>query len=174
MRNSHIVTGLLFILVCVTTGLILAWLHGRPDRASSPSLAQVTHNGTAQVEPMPAAGTDEPDMGGNVTLNEPELSQGYPSDDTTTAGSTSEAVTVEDAQHRRYAVTINEHGAVLRSEAMTIFLGASCDASSNSGLSGEWRWANGGFIVHLGTKDVGFPRQDPPMPEGANIEACAM
>lgn len=61
-----------------------------------------------------------------------------------------------------YKVSQNKHGVVLKSPALTLYLGKTCDADSSKYGKGKWSWANGGVSVTLKQKTIGFPRQDSP------------
>ncbi|WP_417769571.1 hypothetical protein [Stappia sp.] len=52
----------------------------------------------------------------------------------------------------------------------TIYLGKSCDASSEFFGTGTWGWANGGFIVDFPTGTVRFPRQEIDVPNGMHCQ----
>ncbi|MBO6603845.1 hypothetical protein [Rhodophyticola sp.] len=58
-----------------------------------------------------------------------------------------------------YRVDYNQHGAVLTGGGETIYLGRTCDALSGDQL-GAWAWANGGFVIELPGRALGFPRQE--------------
>lgn len=62
----------------------------------------------------------------------------------------------------RYLITLNENGAVLKSENDVLYLGNSCDAMSPRHGRGTWGWANGGWRVEFSDSTIGFPRKDPP------------
>jgi hypothetical protein len=59
----------------------------------------------------------------------------------------------------QWAVTVNDHGAVLRSGRQVIYLGHSCDARSPTLGRGTWDYANGGFRILIGRRNLGFARQ---------------
>ncbi len=58
-----------------------------------------------------------------------------------------------------YAVAVNSHGAVLRSDHHVIYLGHGCDARSPQFGRGRWDYANGGFRILIGRRNIGFARQ---------------
>ena len=61
---------------------------------------------------------------------------------------------------RRFSVEYNQHGAVLTSGDLKIYLGNSCDAYSPYYGHGSWGWANGGVAIYFPSKTIGFPRQE--------------
>ena len=61
-----------------------------------------------------------------------------------------------------YTMKKNQHGVVLKSKKATLYLGKSCDAYSPQFGKGTWSWANGGVLVELEKKKIGFPRQESP------------
>ena len=67
-----------------------------------------------------------------------------------------------DGSGVEYIMTKNKNGVVLKSRIATIYLGKNCDAYSPQYGKGTWGWANGGVIVELEKKRIGFPRQDSP------------
>lgn len=76
--------------------------------------------------------------------------------------SSSGSSVMTDSYNNRYAVTINQHGAQLKSSDTTIFLGNGCDAYSPQYGTGTWGWANGGVTADLNNGTISFPRQDSP------------
>ena len=50
----------------------------------------------------------------------------------------------------------------------TLFLGPGCEAFAEPWGFGTWGQANGGFLVTLPGREVGFPRQELPMPSGTD------
>ena len=71
-----------------------------------------------------------------------------------------------DGDGNTYSVSANDDGKVLESASRTLYLGASCDASSPGATDGTWGWANGGVSVTLGDESIGFPRQESPFEDG--------
>ena len=86
---------------------------------------------------------------------------------------------VISSEGHSYTVTCTDNGFVLTSDyptariiengvksfvikgVETIFLGKSCDASSESFGAGSWGAANGGFAIAFDRKRIAFPRQAP-------------
>lgn len=77
-----------------------------------------------------------------------------------------------------YVLTLSTDGAVLTSLTPvlrvgergasldgtdTLYLGRSCDALAPGEGTGTWGQANGGFLVTLPSRSVGFPRQELPL-----------
>ena len=67
-----------------------------------------------------------------------------------------------DSNGVTYKVSQNKHGIMLKSPALTLYLGKTCDADSSKYGKGKWGWANGGVLVTLKQKTIGFPRQESP------------
>jgi hypothetical protein len=65
-----------------------------------------------------------------------------------------------DGHGNTYAATFNPHGAVLKSNTATLYLGRACDAYSPQHGKGTWGWANGGILVTFESTTIGFPRQE--------------
>lgn len=61
-----------------------------------------------------------------------------------------------------YKVRATEDGVYLESTDATILLGNDCSASSPQYGPGTWSWANGGVLVKLEKKTVGFARHESP------------
>ena len=61
--------------------------------------------------------------------------------------------------NRQFDVEYNQHGAVLSSEKLKIYLGRSCDAYSSVYGYGHWGQANGGMLLFFPNRTLGFPRQ---------------
>lgn len=61
--------------------------------------------------------------------------------------------------NRQFDVEYNQHGAVLSSEKLKIYLGRSCDAYSSVYGYGHWGQANGGMLIFFPNRTLGFPRQ---------------
>lgn len=60
----------------------------------------------------------------------------------------------------RFRVVYNKHGAILKSNSFTIYLGKSCDVSSAE--FGVGRWKDGrhmGFSIQFNNSEIVFPRQ---------------
>lgn len=68
----------------------------------------------------------------------------------------------------QFDVEYNQHGAVLSSEKLKIYLGQSCDAYSSIYGYGHWGQANGGMIISFPDRTLGFPRQ------GLYIRNCSI
>jgi hypothetical protein len=66
---------------------------------------------------------------------------------------------LRSSDNRQWTVQYNEHGAVLRSGRDTVYLGDDCDALSRTWGRGRWEYANGGFLILIGRRRIGFPRQ---------------
>jgi hypothetical protein len=66
---------------------------------------------------------------------------------------------VIDSDGTRWIATVNDHGAVLRAQRRVIYLGHSCDARSPTLGRGSWDYANGGFRILIGRRNLGFARQ---------------
>lgn len=66
---------------------------------------------------------------------------------------------VNSSDGTRWTATVNQHGAVLRSRGQVIYLGHACDAMSPTLGRGRWDWANGGFRIVIGRRNLGFARQ---------------
>lgn len=71
-----------------------------------------------------------------------------------------------DGNNQSYSTTRNQHGVTLKSKKTTIHLGKQCDAYSPQYGKGTWGWANGGLLIDLGSKQIGFPRQESPFDDG--------
>jgi hypothetical protein len=67
-----------------------------------------------------------------------------------------------DGSGVEYKMTKNKQGVVLKSQSATITLGKNCEAGSPQYGKGTWGWANGGVLVNLKKKRIGFPQQDSP------------
>jgi hypothetical protein len=67
-----------------------------------------------------------------------------------------------DSAGTLYTMTKNRNGIVLKSNKAILYLGKNCDAYSPQYGKGTWGWANGGVLVGLEKKTIGFPRQDSP------------
>ncbi len=67
-----------------------------------------------------------------------------------------------DSDGVTYSSSLNDDGAVLKSESAKLYLGKSCDAYSPQFGKGTWGWANGGVAVELNGRRIGFPRQESP------------
>ena len=70
--------------------------------------------------------------------------------------------------NRQFNVEYNQHGAVLSSQKLKIYLGRSCDAYSPYYGYGYWGQANGGMIIYFPNHRLGFPRQ------GIYIRNCSI
>ncbi|WP_446008492.1 hypothetical protein [Candidatus Electrothrix sp.] len=71
-----------------------------------------------------------------------------------------------DGSGIEYTTTKNEHGVIFKANNVTLYLGKSCDAYSPQFGRGSWAWANGGVMVKLEKKEIGFPHQDSPFEDG--------
>jgi len=80
--------------------------------------------------------------------------------------------TLVDGNGVEYTTTKNQHGVVLKSRKATIYLGKGCDAYSPQYGKGTWGWANGGVLVELSKKKIGFARQESPF--GSNDSRCLL
>lgn len=76
-----------------------------------------------------------------------------------------------DGKGNEYTASINQHGAVLRSDRIAIYLGRTCDAYSPQYGTGSWGWANGGFLVTFKSLTIGFPHQEI---EAGNQHKCEL
>ena len=65
-------------------------------------------------------------------------------------------VTYVTTKGTEFKTKFNEHGAVLKSKSLTIYLGNDCDASSPQFGNGSWDWANAGFSVYFENKEIIF------------------
>lgn len=81
-------------------------------------------------------------------------------------GLSSTSLAYVDGSNQSYTISKNQHGVTLTSKKTTIHLGNKCDAYSPQYGKGTWGWANGGLMVELGTKQIGFPRQESPFGDG--------
>lgn len=71
------------------------------------------------------------------------------------------AATVRESDGTKFEVEYNRHGAVLRGRNAVIYIGVNCDARYSRGEGrGQWRWANGGFEVHIAGERLLFARQE--------------
>lgn len=76
--------------------------------------------------------------------------------------------THEASNGQGYVLSCNADGFVLApsdAAAGVLYLGRSCDAAEGNGLPGVWCYANGGVLVTLPDREVGFPRQEVSCPE---------
>ncbi len=72
-----------------------------------------------------------------------------------------EPVEMFDTDRNLYLVTINNHGAILKSEEAeeTLFIGNDCDVVSPKHGKGSWLWAEKGIIVRFKDRRFIFGRQ---------------
>lgn len=67
------------------------------------------------------------------------------------------ALTFSLSQAAGYSVEYNQHGAILRNDSETVYLGTSCDAASSQYGSGSWRQGSTGLTVRFSDKSLEFP-----------------